>query len=40
MLTEGATGVLVRGEDGGVKGYLTFEVVSHLLSQSPAGARA
>lgn len=40
MLTEGATGVLVRGEDGGVKGYLTFEVVSHLLSQSPDEARA
>jgi osmoprotectant transport system ATP-binding protein len=40
MLTEGATGVLVRGEDGGTRGYLTFEVVSHLLSQSPDEARA
>jgi osmoprotectant transport system ATP-binding protein len=40
MLTEGSTGVLVRGEDGQPKGYLTFEVVSHLLSQSPDEARA
>jgi osmoprotectant transport system ATP-binding protein len=40
MLTEGATGVLVRNEDGSTKGYLTFEVVSHLLSQSPDEARA
>jgi osmoprotectant transport system ATP-binding protein len=40
MLTEGSTGVLVRGEDGGAKGYLTFEVVSHLLSQAPDEARA
>jgi hypothetical protein len=31
--------VLVRGEDGGVKGYLTFEVVSQLLSQTPDEAR-
>src|SRR4051794_32177149 len=40
MLTEGATGVLVRGDDGEPRGYLTFEVVSHLLSQSPDEARA
>jgi osmoprotectant transport system ATP-binding protein len=40
MLTEGATGVLVRGADGGTRGYLTFEVVSHLLSQAPDEARA
>jgi osmoprotectant transport system ATP-binding protein len=33
MLTEGSTGVLVRGEDGSAKGFLTFEVVSRLLSQ-------
>ena len=31
MLTEGSTGVVVRGEDGSAKGYLTFEVVSRLL---------
>jgi osmoprotectant transport system ATP-binding protein len=40
MLTEGATGVLVRGDDGEPKGYLTFEVVSHLLSQAPDEAAA
>jgi osmoprotectant transport system ATP-binding protein len=40
MLTEGATGVLVRGADGGTKGYLTFDVVSRLLSQAPDEARA
>jgi osmoprotectant transport system ATP-binding protein len=40
MLTEGSTGVLVRGENGTPRGYLTFEVVSHLLSQSPDEARA
>ncbi len=34
MLTEGSTGVLVRGEDGTAKGYLTFEVVSRLLSDT------
>jgi osmoprotectant transport system ATP-binding protein len=32
MLTEGSTGVLVRGENGTPKGYLTFDVVSQLLS--------
>jgi osmoprotectant transport system ATP-binding protein len=31
MLTEGATGVVVRDEDGTAKGCLTFEVVSRLL---------
>jgi osmoprotectant transport system ATP-binding protein len=34
MLTEGSSGVIVRGEDGVVQGYLTFEIVSRLLSQS------
>ncbi len=34
MLTEGSTGVLVRSEDGEAKGYLTFEIVSRLLSGS------
>jgi osmoprotectant transport system ATP-binding protein len=34
MLTEGTTGVLVRAEDGTAKGYLTFEVVSRLLSET------
>ena len=34
MLTEGSSGVIVRGEDGGVQGYLTFDVVSRLLSDS------
>jgi osmoprotectant transport system ATP-binding protein len=32
MLTEGSTGVLVRGDNGTPKGYLTFDVVSQLLS--------
>jgi osmoprotectant transport system ATP-binding protein len=36
MLTEGSTGVVVRGEDGAPKGYLTFEVVSRLLGQDEA----
>jgi osmoprotectant transport system ATP-binding protein len=36
MLTEGSTGVIVRGEDGAPKGYLTFEVVSRLLGQDEA----
>jgi osmoprotectant transport system ATP-binding protein len=31
MLTEGSSGVVVRGEDGETQGYLTFEVVSRLL---------
>jgi osmoprotectant transport system ATP-binding protein len=35
MLTEGSTGVVVRGENGGPAiGYLTFDVVSRLLSES------
>jgi osmoprotectant transport system ATP-binding protein len=38
MLTEGSTGVLVRAPDGNVQGYLTFEVVSRLLSQGEAVA--
>jgi osmoprotectant transport system ATP-binding protein len=38
MLTEGSTGVVVRGHDGAAKGYLTFEVVSRLLSQDEAVA--
>jgi osmoprotectant transport system ATP-binding protein len=38
MLTEGSTGVVVRGHDGAPKGYLTFEVVSRLLSQDEAVA--
>jgi osmoprotectant transport system ATP-binding protein len=38
MLTEGSTGVVVRGADGAPKGYLTFEVVSRLLSQNEAVA--
>ena len=32
MLTEGSSGVVVRGDDGAVQGYLTFDVVSRLLS--------
>jgi osmoprotectant transport system ATP-binding protein len=32
MLTEGSSGVVVLGEDGDPIGYLTFEVVSGLLS--------
>ncbi|HEX5782259.1 MAG TPA: ABC transporter ATP-binding protein [Solirubrobacteraceae bacterium] len=31
MLTEGASGVVVRDGDGNAKGYLTFEVVRRLL---------
>jgi osmoprotectant transport system ATP-binding protein len=35
MLTEGSTGVVVRGENGGPAiGYMTFDVVSRLLSES------
>jgi len=34
MLTEGSSGVVVRGEDGAVQGYLTFDVVSRLLSET------
>jgi osmoprotectant transport system ATP-binding protein len=32
MLTEGSPDLLVRGENGDVAGYMTFEVVSRLLS--------
>jgi osmoprotectant transport system ATP-binding protein len=38
MLTEGSSGVIVRGQDGGAVGYLTFEVVHRLLSQGEAVA--
>ena len=31
MLTEGSSGVVVLGEDGAPKGYLTYEVVRRLL---------
>jgi osmoprotectant transport system ATP-binding protein len=31
MLTEGADGVIVRGEDGRAQGYLTIDAVSRLL---------
>jgi osmoprotectant transport system ATP-binding protein len=34
MLTEGSTGVLAQSENGERQGYLTFEIVSRLLSQS------
>jgi osmoprotectant transport system ATP-binding protein len=34
MLTEGASGVVVVGQDGGRTGYMTFEVISRLLSGS------
>jgi osmoprotectant transport system ATP-binding protein len=34
MLTDGSSGVVVRGPDGEAKGYLTFEVVSQLLARS------
>ena len=35
MLTEGSTGVVVRGDNGGPAiGYLTFDVVSRLLSDT------
>jgi osmoprotectant transport system ATP-binding protein len=40
MLTEGSTGVLVQAEGGEPSGYLTFEVVSGLLSQSDEEATA
>ena len=36
MLTEGSTGVVVLGQGGGPTGYLTFELVSRLLSESEA----
>jgi osmoprotectant transport system ATP-binding protein len=38
MLTEGSTGVVVRGENGTPRGYLTFEVVSRLLSSRDEAA--
>jgi osmoprotectant transport system ATP-binding protein len=31
MLTEGSTELAVRGDDGGVRGYLTLEAVSRML---------
>jgi osmoprotectant transport system ATP-binding protein len=40
MLTEGSTGVLVQSENGERQGYLTFEIVSRLLSQSDEEAPA
>ena len=40
MLTEGSTGVLVQSQDGERHGYLTFEIVSRLLSQSDEEAPA
>jgi osmoprotectant transport system ATP-binding protein len=38
MLTEGSSGVVVVGGDGAPKGYMTFDVISRLLSESE-GAR-
>jgi osmoprotectant transport system ATP-binding protein len=38
MLTAGSTGVLVRGADGSILGFLTFDVVSRLLSRGEAVA--
>jgi osmoprotectant transport system ATP-binding protein len=40
MLTEGSIGVLVQSENGERQGYLTFEIVSRLLSQSDEEAPA
>jgi osmoprotectant transport system ATP-binding protein len=40
MLTEGSTGVLVQSENGERQGYLTFEIVSRLLSRSDEEAPA
>jgi osmoprotectant transport system ATP-binding protein len=39
MLTEGSTGVVVVGENDQPTGYMTFDVISHLLSESE-GERA
>jgi len=39
MLTEGSTGVIVVGENDQPTGYMTFDVISHLLSESE-GERA
>jgi len=39
MLTEGSTGVIVVGENDQPTGYMTFDVISHLLSESE-GRRA
>jgi osmoprotectant transport system ATP-binding protein len=33
MLTEGSTELEVRGDDGGVRGYLTLEAVSRMLGE-------
>jgi osmoprotectant transport system ATP-binding protein len=35
MLTEGSSELVVRDHDGGVRGYLTLEAVSHLLAEKP-----
>ena len=32
MLTEGSSELVVRGADGGVRGYLTLDAVSRLLA--------
>ena len=40
MLTEGSTGVVVVGEDGQPTGYMTFDVISRLLSDIARGERA
>jgi len=39
MLTEGSTGVIVVGENDQPTGYMTFDVISHLLAESE-GRRA
>ena len=38
MLTEGATELAVRDDDGGVRGYLTLEAVSRLLAERASEA--
>src|SRR3954453_5672247 len=38
MLTEGSTELEVRGDDGGVRGYLTLEAVSRMLANGRDGA--
>ena len=40
MLTEGSTGVVVVGENDQPTGYMTFDVISHLLSESGGAAGA
>ncbi len=39
MLTEGSTELEVRGDDGGVRGYLTLEAVSRMLGEGRDEAR-